>query len=306
MRAETHLEVYRPFTGKLREHPVRFVPLWTTGLRTALKQKRALFLLYLPPLIATVIVSFVVYIKYAVEGAAQNLPTEEMSFEQRMAQGLVMAQAEQLFGMVSLILEFTKSMGMFALLAVTWFASGLFCEDRKAGAHQLYFARPLTRLDYALGKFLTAATFALLAMLAPVLVICLMAAVSSPEWSFLTEEWDVVLRAVGFTLLWTVVVSSLVLLASSLASRRSFALVGVFGFVAMSVPVAGVLGQVVGRDLFSLALVIDLDTLAKHMFGRLDPLSDISAGSAWTAVIAMVLVSWTVIWLRIRRLEVVA
>ena len=38
MRAETHLEVYRPFTGKLREHPLRFVPLWTTGLRTALKQ----------------------------------------------------------------------------------------------------------------------------------------------------------------------------------------------------------------------------------------------------------------------------
>ena len=57
MSAETHLEVYRPFTGKLREHPLRFVPLWTSGLRTAFKQRRALLVLYLPPLIATVIIA---------------------------------------------------------------------------------------------------------------------------------------------------------------------------------------------------------------------------------------------------------
>src|SRR5262249_9196482 len=64
MSAEAHLEVYRPFQGTLREHPVRFVPLWTSGLRTALKQRRAL-LLYLPAVIATAIVSFIVYGKYA-------------------------------------------------------------------------------------------------------------------------------------------------------------------------------------------------------------------------------------------------
>lgn len=306
MSAETHLEVYRRFQGTLREHPLRFLPLWRTGLRTALKQRRALFLLYLPPLIATVILSFVVYIKFTVEGASDQLPNEELGFQEQIARGLVLAQTEQLFGVVNLILEFTKGMGVFALLAVTWFASGLFCEDKKAGAHQLYFARPLTRLDYALGKFMIAATFAALAILVPVLIICTMAAVFSPEWSFLTEEWGVILRAVGFALVWTVVVCSLVLLASSLASRRSFALLGVFGFVVMSTPVGGMLGDVVDPDLFALGFFIDLDTLAQHMFGRLPADGKIQAPAAWLAVGTLVVVSWTVIWLRLRRLEVVA
>ena len=43
MSAETHLEVYRPFLGKLHDDPLRFWPLTTTGLVTALKQRRALF-----------------------------------------------------------------------------------------------------------------------------------------------------------------------------------------------------------------------------------------------------------------------
>src|SRR6185503_4325935 len=166
--AETHLEVYRPFLGKLRDEPLRFWPLTTTGLRTALKQRRALFVLYLPALIVTVILCFVVYIKFTAEGMLQDQDVErELDFQGQLVKGMVLAQAQQLLNVVSLILDFAKGMGGFALLAVAWFASGLFCEDKKAGAHQLYFARPITRLDYFLGKFLIASFFGLCAMLVP-------------------------------------------------------------------------------------------------------------------------------------------
>ena len=88
-------------------------------------------------------------------------------------------------------------MKLFALLATAWYGSGLFCEDRRAGAHQLYFARPITRLDYFLGKFLVAAFFGACAILVPALVICLVASFSSPEWSFLKEEGDLVFPESG-------------------------------------------------------------------------------------------------------------
>jgi ABC-type transport system involved in multi-copper enzyme maturation permease subunit len=313
MSAETHLEVYRPFRGTLHEHPLRFLSLWRSGLRTALKQRLALFLLYLPALITTVIMSFIVYVKFAVEDMVQNSPQDALDFQGQIAQGIAraqaenaLAQAEKMFGVVKLILGFAEGLGIFALLAVAWFASPLFCEDRKAGAHQLYFARPLTRLDYALGKFLIAATFSAFAILVPLLVICLMAVLCSPEWSFLKEEWDVILRSIAFALVWTVVVSSLVLLASSLASRRAFALLGVFGVAVLSIPVAALLGSEVNPKFFALALMIDLFALAQHIFGEVDPEVPVGAGAAWTAVSALVLVSWTVIWLRLRRLEVVA
>lgn len=304
--AETHLEVYRPFLGKLSDDPLRFWPLTTTGLRTALKQRKALLILYLPALIVTVILCFIVYAKFTLEGMAKDVPREDMDFQKQLLESVIRTQAEQLFGVVSLILEFSKGMGGFALLAVTWFASGLFCEDKKAGAHQLYFARPITRLDYFLGKFLIASFFALCAMLVPLLSVCIAAAFCSPEWSFLKEEWDVFLRVIGFSCLWTVVVSSLVLMASALASRKSFALLGVFGFVMMSVPVAGTLGQFVDKRLLSLALLIDLDALARQFFGRTEGYGEVSLPGAWVAVCSLLTICWGVIWLRLRRLEVVA
>ena len=306
MSAETHLEVYRRFQGKLREDGARFWPLTTSGLRTALKQRKALFLLYLPALIVTVILCFVVYIKFTAESALQGVEREGLDFQEQLIKGMVISQAQQLLDVVNLIVEFSKGMGGFALLAVTWFASGLFCEDKKAGAHQLYFARPITRLDYFLGKFLIAAFFACLAMLVPLLSVCIAATFCSPEWSFLKHEWDVFLRVIAFSALWTVVASSLVLMASSIASRKSFALLGVFGFVMLSVPVSAILGQFVDRRLFSLALLIDLDAVARSVFGRTEGFDEVPVASAWTAVIALVALSWTVIWIRLRRLEVVA
>ena len=171
MRAETHLEVYRPFQGKLKEHGFRAWPMFTTGLRTALKQRKMLSLLYLPALVATVILCFIVWIKFRAEA---QLAAEQgsLSLQQQLAAGIAKSSAEELtgielFDVVLLILQFAKFMGGFAVLAVGWFASGLFCEDKKAGAHQLYFARPITRLDYFLGKFMTASFFGVGSVLLP-------------------------------------------------------------------------------------------------------------------------------------------
>lgn len=305
MSAETHLEVYRRFTGKLAQPRWNAWPLFTTGLRTALKQRKALRLLFLPALITTVILCFVVYIKFTAEGMLEQGAGEEMGFEERLAQGMILAQSEQLLGVVNLIVQFSKVMGIFALLAVAWLASGVFCDDRKAGAHQLYFARPITRFDYFLGKFMIASFFGLLAMFVPLFAVCVAASVCSPEWSFLKEEWDVFLRVIGFSLVWTTVASTLVLLASSLAGRKSFAFLGVFGFVMLMLPVSAILGQFVDKHFFALALFIDLEAVSRSVFGQ-EPLEIVSARTAWTALGSFLVIGLSVIALRLKRLEVVA
>ena len=305
MKAETHLEVYRPFQGQLREHAFRAWPMFTTGLRTALKQRKALLILYLPALVATAIMCFVVWFKFMGEAMVRS-ERETMSPQEQLGMMVAQVKAEQVIGVVSLILNFAKFMGGFALLAVSWFASGLLCEDRKAGAHQLYFARPITRFDYVFGKFLVAAWFSLLAVFVPLFAACLAAAVFSPEWAFVKEQWDVFFRVVAFSLLWSFVVCSLVLAASSLASRKSFALLGIFGFVMLSVPFAGILGDLVDRRLFSLALLIDLDALAQSIFGRPTEIEGVTATNALGFVTLLSAACWGILWLRLRRLEVVA
>ena len=55
--AQIHTEVYRRFQGELRSHPFRFWPILTSGIRSNVKKKLPLMLLYLPVVIATVIFS---------------------------------------------------------------------------------------------------------------------------------------------------------------------------------------------------------------------------------------------------------
>jgi ABC-type transport system involved in multi-copper enzyme maturation permease subunit len=308
--AEAHLEVYRRFKGSLREHPLRFWPIWTSGLRTAVKQRKALLILYAPPVIATVIFSFVVYMALTLAGQLeQGAPFGEGGdLGERLTQQMILAAANEglkMLEVVNQMIEFNKGVGLFALLAVAWFGSGLFCEDRKAGAHQLYFARPITRLDYFAGKFLVAAFFSLCAMLVPMLVICLVASFASTDWAFLKEQWDVIPRSAAFSLLWTVVMTSIVLLASSLAPRRSFALIGVFGFLFVSQAVAAILGELVDTRLHAVGVMEDLHALSYAVFGR-EGKALVSAGDAWLAIAVLVASCWLVIAGRLRRLEVVA
>lgn len=306
--AETHLEVYRPFKGQLREHSLRFVPLLTSGLRTALKQRWALLALYAVPAIATIIYSFIVYFAFSAKQAMEQVQFDpDASFQQKMAQAAAqqaLTEGTALLDVVRQMISFNQIMGLCALFAVAWFGSGLLCEDRKAGAHLLYFSRPITRLDYFLGKFGVVSFFSLCAMLVPMLVLCVVAALASPEWSFLTERWDVILRAIAFSTIWSAIVGVLVLAASSLASRRNFALIGTFAYLMLTAPVGQILGQFVDHRLHAVALVQVLGRLSFTIFGVEEHML-VTPAAAWGGALAFLAVAGGVIAWRLRRLEVV-
>jgi ABC-2 type transport system permease protein len=306
--AETHLEVYRPFKGQLREHSLRFIPLIKSGLRTALKQRKALLALYAVPAIATVVFSVLVWGAFAAKDAIEQVQLDpDASFRERMAQAAgreMLSEGAALLDVVNQLIGFNQFMGLFALLAVAWFGSGLLCEDRRAGAHLLYFSRPLTRLDYFLGKFGVVSFFSLCAMLVPMLVLCLVATLASPDWSFLTERWDVILRAIAYSTLWSTVIGLLVLMASSLASRRNFALIGTFGVLMLTAPVGQILGQFVDQRLHAVALVQDLAKLSFAIFG-VNETMQVDTSSAWGGILAFMALAGGVIAWRLRRLEVV-
>ena len=71
---------------------------------------------------------------------------------------------------------------LFPLILVTIYAgSGLIASDLAANALPLYFSKPITRMDYVLGKLAVIATFLILVFLAPVLILFLFAVGVAPE-----------------------------------------------------------------------------------------------------------------------------
>ncbi len=230
--ATTHTEVYRGFKGQLSAHPFRWLPLFLSEFAVATRKKLPLLLLYGPVAIATIVAMVMVYLTYIVEGVGDS--TESIRSGTDVASAFALAAVQSMLEVRVFITQFYDRMSIFCLLAATWFGSGLICEDRRVNAHLLYFSRPLNRLHYFLGKFVTVGTFAAFAMLVPGLIICLMAVVNSEDYAFLKEQGDVIVYSTLYALLWIVSTSSFVLAISSLAPKKLFALVGVFGFYMMS------------------------------------------------------------------------
>ncbi len=312
MKAEANLEVYRPFTGTLRANPRAPLALWKAGLRTAFRRRLALVLLLAPPVIATVIFSFVVYTRYALD---QGLTPEALGGGTggagvlgAMAGAMVKDLAAEALDVRRQIVLFHLSLSAFSLLLVAWYGSGLIAEDRRVGAHLLLFARPLTRTGYVLGRFLTVATFGFLGAVAPTIVVCSVATLASPDWSFLRLEGDVIVKAVLYGAAWVVSTCTLVLAVSSLASRRAFALAGTFGFVFGMGAIAGLLAQLLRESAWrALSPGMAWARIANEVFdvreggrSRWDP------EWAYLSVSVLFVLSVLVLAWRVRRMEAVA
>lgn len=303
--ATTNTELYHRFGGQLRVRFLRFAPLTLAGIRTTAKKKIPLILLFTPPLIGTVIFSFLVYARYAPEAI---LP--ELGANQTMAEQISNRLAENL-GVKRQIVEFTRVLRVFTILAIAWFGSGLFAEDRQCGAHQLYFARPITRLDYFLGKFFTAAFYGAGTVLIPGLAICLVAVLSSPNWSFLTDEWDVILKTALYAICWIGVVTLVVLCASSLVKRRAFALIGVFSFFMFPMFLATLLGSITrNSQFFALSTLINSRRIGYWLFDLASPQPrPMLSYDLWLAFLetgTVVTLCVAIMAFQIRRMEVVS
>ncbi|MEM6570898.1 MAG: hypothetical protein AAF957_20970, partial [Planctomycetota bacterium] len=117
-----------------------------------------------------------------------------------------------------------------AVLTMGWYGSGLIAEDKKLRANLLYFARPMTRWTYMLGKLGTVVFWGAMAIMVPITIVCSVASFTSPDWSFVTQRWDVILKLELFGFLWILVHGLLVLAISSMVDRRNHAIAGLFGF----------------------------------------------------------------------------
>lgn len=299
--AVTNTEVYRPFAGELRARRFRAWPLTQLSIRTGFKQKWPL-IFFAPSYIAAVILSFIVYFKFVLE-------SNEIT---RVAPGA--AAVAPMGGMVgklievrSLFVEFNLAMSFFVLVVLGWYGSGLIADDRRLSAHQLYFARPLSVLDYALAKFLALCFYGSFAFLVPCLIICTIAAFSSPEWSFVTKQGDVILDAVLFSTLSIAILASIVLAISSLSTKKTFALAATFGFFTMMQGISALLAFLQrDRDFLMLSVLANLRRVATEMFGhsqRFGPRMDWDVGWSWLILAGYVTLAWTILLRRVRRME---
>jgi len=105
------------------------------------------------------------------------------------------------------IAGFLTAQFYFTTFAVAVVAGGAIAADRSAGAFDLYFSRPLTRRDYALGKLWGAGMVPAATLVVPVLLLWLTATgIAPPELR--ADLWWLVVPATASALLIAAVVST--------------------------------------------------------------------------------------------------
>jgi len=306
VKASTHTEIYRPFQGTLARGGRRWGPLARSTLRGALQKKLPL-LLFAPPAIATVIFSFIVYAKFAAEAGTNPLPGSQDSAGSPLA--AIGGMAGNLIQVRAMIVGFHMAMDFFVLLIVAWYGSGMIAEDVRRKAHLLYFARPLTRLDYLLGKWLPLALLGACATVLPGVVICTVAAFGSPNWSFVTDEGDTIWKMFAYSFVSLSVQASLILAISSLTKRKTHALAVALGLFALLGGLGALLGGLNREPAWNMLSIFGcLRRVAAGLFDlkRLGHFRSLEWSLSWTWAVlgAWLIGSWIVLFWRTRRLEV--
>lgn len=298
MKATTHAEVYRPFSGELLEHPLRPLTLAQSGVRLGLRKKLPAFLLFTPAVITALVGAIRVYLMYSYS---------DMMKGQGGISGaqMTIALQEVLGDVATNVVLFVKTSAYFALLAMTWFGAGMIADDRRMGANLLYFSRPLTRGGYLMGKLLGLMFFGLLTLGIPSFVILSTAVFSSPDWSFLRHEADVIWKTALFSSIWILTVSSIVLALSSLVNRKTLALTLVFGTIIVLAGAANVAADLLEvNEIKLLSLPYNFEVFADWLFNQqID--SNANSTHSIIALSCFALGGMSLLWRNVRKMEVV-
>lgn len=198
---------YQHWDGELKESRHAWWPISRLGIRLAFKKKFFKFLLF--SVLAMVLVFLVgIYIseriedfRYMIRSEGQILQVNPAFFSTYLSNNFI------LFMMVMILLTG---------------GAGLIADDLKHNSLQLYFARPLRKSDYLLGKANVLVFFLLLITLVPAFVFVLFKILFAGSIQFLrTYPW-LPLSVIGYSVFVTAFFCSYGLLLSSLSKNRRY------------------------------------------------------------------------------------
>lgn len=112
----------------------------------------------------------------------------------------------------------TQSFSCFIMAILT--GADLIASDRRTKALTLYLSKPITRLDYLFGKASTALFFLYLVSMIPCLVLVFLYAFFNENWSYLTQNVQLLFRIVLLSHIYIVPLTALILAISSLTRSR--------------------------------------------------------------------------------------
>jgi ABC-type transport system involved in multi-copper enzyme maturation permease subunit len=229
---------YQHWEGPLAGHAWRWLAIARHGVRVQLKSRIVwglLILAWLPAvaLVAAVAVWGLVEQKSAgVLNLVSSLLPADMLLDPHAYRTTAWTLAYSFF--------FSTEMYIIMLLVVVT-GPGLISRDLRFNALPLYFARPLTRLDYFMGKLGVIGALVAAVAVIPALIAYIVGVSFSLDFSVVKDTYRILLGSMAYGVIITLAVGTLILALSSLSRRSLYVGLMWFGFWWISSAVAGIL-----------------------------------------------------------------
>lgn len=271
---------YRPYRGALSSHAMRWWTITRTGLMHLLT-KRGFLVILTMTLFYPVVAGFQIYFTH-------QFPEQQ----------LITVNAE--FFRLSMEIQ----MIWFIVLGI-YPGTGLISNDLRWNAIQLYLSKPLTKMDYVLGKLAILGTFLLGVTLVPGLLLFIVELSFSSDLKFLTRFWWIPFSVVGFSVCASLVWALIVLALSSLSRSSRYVGVLLIGLVIFSSGFAlFVYGLTNEGGVIILSVIDELKQLSYLFFGGQGQFGRHTTMSL-IGLVVMVGISVLILRSRVRAVEIV-
>jgi hypothetical protein len=287
---------YRRWDGKARASRRAAFAIAGTMIPRLFKLKLVRFPVLVLPLFATLLSGTIFYFSY---GRIFQMVTERLEWGD--------------FSLLNYVNQYFFMMARYFAIILAAVAGGpLIAEDRRARALPLYFARPITHLDYMLGKMLSVGTFVALLLFVPPIVMYLVDISLDRADDAWRTELPAFLGSLVPAVCGIVVLSSIALASSSLCERSQFGTFLCIALLMVSGFIGGTLAGVLEEPAF--AMIAPTEALMRVAMDvvpvpvqvtPVDYLVGVDASAAWTSLAVWTAASLLVLFVRIRKVEVV-
>jgi ABC-2 type transport system permease protein len=201
--------------------------------------------------------------------------------------------------------EFLSQQRLFVFLVIIM-QSGLIADDRRTNALQLYLSKPLTRVEYILGKLIPPLAFVLGVTLLPAVLLLILQIVFAGSLTFLSANLFLMPAIVLFSLVQALLSAFAIVALSSLSKSRRFVAIMYAGIVFFTAAVYQVLRLITNSRRWAVISPGEmLDVIANAIFrARGEPAVPVFVAVLTIAVI--IGLSMLILERRIRAVEVVA
>ncbi len=215
-------------------------------------------------------------------------------------------QAAQLLGPTpGLFKEFLQQQGIFVFFITMYVGSGLIANDRRANALQIYLSKPLTRVDYVVGKLATLLIFLTGITFVPGILLLLMQMMFAGNLSFLKANLFLFPAITAYAAIAVAMAAFSMLALSSLSKSRRFVAVMYAGLIFFTAAMYQALRGITGSRAWAFISPGDvLDVFASVIF-RTAGATSIPFPAALLFLVLILGASVLVLERRVRGVEVV-